>query len=48
LAGELAVKEKGWLRDVAEEVDFDDATLVELFPPRTLERARQAFVFLTR
>jgi hypothetical protein len=48
LAGDMTRKEKGWLRDISDQLAFGDSTLAELFPDRTLERARQAFVLLTR
>lgn len=47
-ADEMAKTEKGWLRDLEATIDFDDASLTELFPAATLEQARQAFVLLTR
>jgi hypothetical protein len=46
LAGEMTRSEKGWLREVEDELGFDDASLAELFPAGTLELARQAFVLL--
>lgn len=47
LAGDMSKKEPGWIRDVEEDLDFDDASLSELFSDRTLVRARQAFSLLT-
>jgi hypothetical protein len=48
LIDDMGKKEQGWLRDISEEIDFDEASLEELFPARALERARQAFVLMTR
>jgi hypothetical protein len=48
MADEMSKKEKGWLRDLEDTIDFDDASLTELFSAATLTQARQAFVLLTR
>lgn len=48
LAGDLAKTERAWLLGVEEEIGFDDAALAALFPASALQRARQAFILLTR
>ena len=47
LAADMSKNEPGWIRDVEEALDFDDASLSELFSDRTLVRARQAFRLLS-
>jgi hypothetical protein len=48
LAADLSRAERGWLRGAEEAIDFDDGSLLELFPRETIIRARQALRLLVQ